>query len=498
MSLIQNFPFFTIILSMFSGIISFILNGKAAKWLHLLMTAAVLVMSLVTLNWCMVNNVSYTFMMGHFPAPWGNEIRVGTLEALMAVFFALLMLLSVLGGIANLDRDVQDSKKNLFYSMLDLLMASLLALIYTNDLFTAYVFIEICTLTACGLIMIQKSGRNYVSAIRYMIMSQIGSGLFLIGLSMLYSVTGHLLMTPASEALAQLAKSGSFDVPLEVILILMTVGLAVKSGLYPFHTWIPDSYGYTTPTSSAILSSLVSKGYIFLLIKLFYRTLDFNGLENGKLLDILFVLGIVGMIMGSVDAIREDNLRRMTAYSSVAQIGYIFMGIGLGTTAGVEAALFHMVSHGAMKALLFVCIPDLVDVSGGRADRAGLTGAARRNRFAGFAFTVGAMSMVGIPLLTGFVSKYLFAAAATGALRTKMLTAWIALAISTTLNCVYFLRVVLAIYTPAPEKEALAEGAAHSPVERTAMAGLIALNFALGVASPPVVWAIRSGLSMFS
>ena len=200
MSLIQNFPFFTIILSMFSGIISFILNGKAAKWLHLLMTAAVLVMSLVTLNWCMVNNVSYTFMMGHFPAPWGNEIRVGTLEALMAVFFALLMLLSVLGGIANLDRDVQDSKKNLFYSMLDLLMASLLALIYTNDLFTAYVFIEICTLTACGLIMIQKSGRNYVSAIRYMIMSQIGSGLFLIGLSMLYSVTGHLLMTPTEKS----------------------------------------------------------------------------------------------------------------------------------------------------------------------------------------------------------------------------------------------------------------------------------------------------------
>lgn len=95
-------------------------------------------------------------MMGHFPAPWGNEIRIGELEALMAVFFSLIMMLSVFGGMAHIDREVQDSKKNLFYILLDLLMASLLALIYTNDLFTAYVFIEINTIAACGLIMIKK------------------------------------------------------------------------------------------------------------------------------------------------------------------------------------------------------------------------------------------------------------------------------------------------------------------------------------------------------
>ena len=185
MEFVQNFPFFCIILSMFSAIISFVMNGRIAKYIHVAMVTAVRILSLATLSFVAGTGESYTFMMGHFPAPWGNEIRIGELEALMAVFFSLIMMLSVFGGMAHIDREVQDSKKNLFYILLDLLMASLLALIYTNDLFTAYVFIEINTIAACGLIMIKKQGRTYVSALRYMIMSLVGSGLFLIGLTLL-------------------------------------------------------------------------------------------------------------------------------------------------------------------------------------------------------------------------------------------------------------------------------------------------------------------------
>ena len=252
MEFVQNFPFFCIILSMFSAIISFVMNGRIAKYIHVAMVTAVLILSLATLSFVAGTGESYTFMMGHFPAPWGNEIRIGELEALMAVFFSLIMMLSIFGGMAHIDREVQDSKKNLFYILLDLLMASLLALIYTNDLFTAYVFIEINTIAACGLIMIKKQGRTYVSALRYMIMSLVGSGLFLIGLTLLYSITGHLLMSPAKVVLEQIIAEHSYQVPLMVIIILVTVGLGIKSGLYPFHTWIPDAYGYTTPSASTL------------------------------------------------------------------------------------------------------------------------------------------------------------------------------------------------------------------------------------------------------
>ncbi|MCD7756818.1 MAG: sodium:proton antiporter [Clostridiales bacterium] len=497
MTLVQNFPFFCIILSMFSAIISFPMNHRWAMRVHLIMVTVVLALSLCVLGYTASTGESYTFMMGHFPAPWGNEIRVGVLEALMAVFFSLIMLLSVLGGLAHIGRELKNSRKNLFFILLDLLMSSLLALIYTNDLFTAYVFIEINTISACGLIMIKKEGRTYVSALRYMVMSLVGSSLFLIALTLLYTITGQLLMTPAKEALAELVAAGEYEVPILVIISLVTVGLGIKSGLYPFHTWIPDAYGYTTPSASAILSSLVSKGYLFLLIKIFYRVLDFEFVVSSQVVNLLFMLGILGMIMGSWLAIKTQNIRRMAAFSSVAQIGYIYMGIGLGTTAGVVAALFHIISHGAMKSLLFISISGLSEVSDDKSGFESLKGAGFRNKLAGVAYTVGAMSMIGMPLLTGFISKYMFASAATTAMQGKMVIAWIALAISTILNTVYFMGSVLTIYHSVPAEQRKPHGMMPSRVESVGTVGLIALNVGLGVAATPVIQAIQTGLAIF-
>ena len=142
----------------------------------------------------------------------------------------------------------------------------------------------------------------------------------------------------------------------------MCVGLAVKSALFPFHGWLPDAYGYSTVSSAAILSSLVSKGYIFLLLKIFYRVIGFEVIRDSKVIHVLFVFGIAGMIIGSIDAIRENSIRRMIAYSSVAQIGYIYMGFGLGTELGVLASVFHIICHAATKALLFLSASSLTEV----------------------------------------------------------------------------------------------------------------------------------------
>ena len=407
MSFVQNFPFFSIILAMFSGIISSVLSGKKARNLTLMMIAVTTALSAGTLMFCLKTGESYTYMMGHFPAPWGNEIRAGVLEGVTAVLFGIVMFLSVTGGLDHTARDVEESKQNLFYIMIDLMLSSLLALIYTNDLFTAYVFVEINTIAGCGLIMIRQKGRNLSAAIRYMVMSQLGSGLFLIGLTLLYDVTGHLLMSPAKESVELLVATGRYRIPLLVIMAVISVGLAIKSGLYPFHYWIPDTYGYATPTGSAVLSGLVSKGYIFLLIKIFYRVLGYDNLVGTHMVNVLYLFGVCGMIMGSVHAISETDTRRMIAYSSVAQIGYIYMGIGLGTTAGMVASVFHIFAHSATKALLFISAVGLYEVSGDRKDFVSLRGAAFRNPLAGIGFSIGALSMVGFPMLSGFISKLL-------------------------------------------------------------------------------------------
>ncbi len=517
MSLVQNFPFFSIIIAMFSGIVSSVLSGKRARDLSLAAIVVTTMMSACVLAFCMDTGESYTYMMGHFPAPWGNEIRAGVLEGLTALLFGVVMFLAVIGGLEHTEADVEEGKRNLFYIMIDLMLSSLLALVYTNDLFTAYVFVEINTIAGCGLIMIRQKGRSMSSAIRYMIMSQLGSGLFLIGLSLLYDVTGHLLMSPAKEAVAAIEQSGEFLIPMLVVMAVISVGLAIKSGLYPFHYWIPDTYGYATPTASAILSGLVSKGYIFLLIKIFYRVLGRENVAAARIVNVLFLFGVAGMIMGSVHAIMERDTRRMIAYSSVAQIGYIYMGIGLGTQAGMAAAVFHIFAHSATKALLFISAVGLYEVSGNRKDYISLRGAGYRNPLAGIGFAVGALSMVGFPMLSGFISKLLFA---TSALQSphKMLITLIALAVSTVLNAVYFLRLVITLYRPTGQSidkkepaamqtrkaggEALEEGIQAHVMRsswnlRLAILCFIVLNLILGMNSQPIVAAIGSGLAMF-
>ena len=218
MEFVQNFPFISIILSLFSGPLSSILDGKKAKRLNLAVISVIGLMSAAVLCFVVRTGEPYVYRMGHFPAPWGNEIRVGVLEGVMAVAFCLIMLLSMLGGIREREKEVEESKQNLYYIMVNLLLSSLLALIYTNDLFTAYVFVEINTISACGLIMIRQNGRTIVAATRYMIMSLLGSGMLLLGICFLYGLTGQLLMSNIQEAVAVLAGTGEYHIPLLVSL----------------------------------------------------------------------------------------------------------------------------------------------------------------------------------------------------------------------------------------------------------------------------------------
>ena len=494
MAFVQNVPFFSILACMISGVVSSILKGKAARNVTIFLTGAVLVMNGFLAVYLTRTGDSYTYLMGHFPAPWGNELRAGVLEATMASVFAVILLFSLLGGMAKIFEQIDEKKQNLYFIMCDLMLAALMALIYTNDLFTAYVFIEILTIASCALIMIRQNGHCLVAATRYMVMNLLGSGLILIGITMLYGLTGHLLMSNIKEAVMQLHASGQYARPLTVVIALMTVGLAIKSALFPFHEWLPDAYGYATPSSSAMLSSLISKGYIFLLIKIFFRVFGFDVVVDDRITDVLFIFGVIGVIMGSVSAIRQREIRRMIAFSSVAQIGYIYMGLGIGTTAGVVAALFHMIVHAAAKSMLFLSASALSDVSGDSKQFRYLRGSGYRNVPAGIAFTVGAMSMVGVPLVGGFLSKIYFAQAGLALNDIRAVVTLVTLAVSTLLNTLYFLHTVISIYRPSEGGDIAPR---HSALASVTLIAMAVTNIALGVASTPLYNALAAGLHIF-
>lgn len=497
---VENFPFFCIFLAMVAGIVlSAFRDGRKAYWISVAVTAVVAVLSAVLLVYLMENDRSFAYTMGRFPAPFGNELQVEPLGALLALTFSAVMGLSLLGGKTDLFADVPDAKQTLYFVMTNLLLASLLALIYTNDMFTGYVFLEISTIAACALVMAKDTGPNLMATIRYLFMSLLGSGLFLIGVALLYSITGHLLMPGLHDSVARLVETGQYQLPLTVIIALTTVGLGIKSAMYPFHGWLPGAHGSATTASSAILSGLVLKGYIVLMMNLLMRVFTLDALVKSGISDVVLVFGLLGMVMGSVRAMRETHIKRMLAYSSVAQVGYIFMGFGLGTEAGILASCLHILVHACTKPMLFCCAGRLSAVSGHHKNMANLRGSAHKDALAGIGFTVGALSMVGIPLLGGFVSKLHFASASLLRAEAMALTL-LALAVSTVLNALYYVPAVLAIWSRPEGSRAPAGRDGEKPARDvpflvSAVCFILAV-FVLGAFYHPAIRAIEAGFRL--
>ncbi len=497
MALVQNFPFLTIVFSLTCGVFCAVLSGQGAKRLCLGWLSLATVMSAAVLAFTLKADGSFIYRMGKWGAPWGNEIRVGVLEALMATVFSGVMLLSLLGGMGHIFADCEPGKANLYFTMCSLLMSSLFALIYTNDLFTAYVFVEINTIASCALVMLRDSERTLVATTRYLIMSLLGSGLFLLGIVTLYGITGELLMESIAAKVQANFAAGEYSLPLTVIIGFFSVGLAVKSALFPFHSWLPDAHGSATPSSSAILSGLVLKGYIIVLIKIFYRVIGLRIIMVEQVSQFLFLFGVLAMILGSVSALRERDLKRMLAYSSIAQVGYIYVGIGLHSELGMVAACVQILAHALTKPMLFICAGGFMDVSGGHKNFAAITGAGLRDPLGGAAFSVGALSMMGIPFFAGFVTKLELTRGALDSGPVTMAVAFAAIAVSTLLNALYYIPILFNLYTRPRDGAYAGVHARYRWDYVLALAAFIVLNFGFGLGSEAVVGAVRRGLAMF-
>lgn len=510
MNLLQNIPAFSILLLMLSGVVCLVLPGRAAGRLANSVIAVLAVFSAVLLADFLGGAPLFTYRMGHYGAPIGNEIRAGELEAAMAFMFLLVALLSLMGGRNHLRSDIGRHKVNLYYISVLFLLSSMLALTYTNDLFTAYVFVEINTVTACGIIISKEDGYTLAASMRYLIMSLLGSGLFLIGICLIYGLTGHLLMPNIQLAVNRMVQSGLYEAPLQVAIALFAVGLALKSALWPFHSWLADAHSSASAASSAILSGLVLKSFIFLMIKIFFRTVGPDVMTGHAVLNLLLVFGILGMLLGSVSALFEKDIKRMLACSSVSQIGYVFCAIGLGTIAGVTAALVQVVVHAVTKAMLFVAAGGLMDASGGRKDFSSLRGAGRRDIVAGAAFAVGTLSMIGLPFFAGFITKLTLVTAAAGTHDWRMYASLTAVVVSTILTAIYYIRALSVIFgrdsLSDPDEEVYSRRILFDHLRRQlamdteyilASAVFIGINLWIGLRSDDLVAVISAGLSTF-
>ena len=500
MEAVQNFPFAVILLYLTGGVVCSVLRGRASAYYCLALNAVSTVLLAFTLAYTLQSGTSYVYLMGHYSAPWGNELRIGPLEALMGMCFSGVMLLTLVGGMDHILEDCEPEKINLYFGSVSLLMSSIVAILFSNDLFTSYVFIEISSITACAVIAVNyKNGAALAASARYMIMGLLGSGVFLIGIAMLYDLTGHLLMENLGAAVSALSQSGGAVFPLTIIIALFSVGMGIKSALFPFHTWLPDAHSSATAASSGMLSGLVLKANVFLLIKIFCRIFGQEMIAFHHVTDVLLIFGACAMVFGSVSALLERDLKRMLAFSSVAQIGYIYLGIGMGSKEGLEAACVQVLVHAVTKPMLFCAAGGFMSVSGGSRKLEVLRGAARRDPISGAAFLVGALSMIGIPLFAGFATKLNLTLAALELSGWKTWLSIAAVVLSTILNALYYLRALAKLCGKPSEllPEGTPERASHSLPFALSMFAFIALNFYLGICSEHFLETIHLGLELF-
>ena len=495
MAFVCNLPYLCIFLSMITAILMSVIRGqKRTLYITIAVCAVCAGASAVFLTYASGMSEAVLFYMGKFPDPFGNEIKLGPLQALFTTVFSTVLTLSVLGGLRELKEDVDEKKTGLACVMLLMVQASLYALTYTNDIFTAYVFVEISTIAACALVMIKDSGPTLVATVRYLFMSLIGSGMFLFGVILLYSVTGHLLMPQLTEHILAIMASGDYRTDLAVSLSLITAGLGVKSAMFPFHRWLPDAHGNATTAASAVLSGLVLKGYAVLLILVYVRVFTLDTVRALRVNELVLVLGFAGMIVGSVRAIRETHVKRMLAWSSVAQMGYVIMGFGLGTKEGIAASCFQILVHAFAKPLLFTSAGRLSSVSGHDKQLSALRGSAHRAPLAGLGFGIGALSMVGIPLFGGFAAKAGFALGAyDSAAGTGSWAVLIVLALSSILNALYYLPAVINIWSDDGPKRS---EPAKDPACAAALILLAAGVLILGTCFDPLMTLIMRGLEL--
>lgn len=437
---VDSFPLLMVLLFYLSAFITILIyKNEIAKKIAMCSSAVGVVLSFFVMMET-VRNGSFIYNAGHFEAPWGIELYVGRIEGIISFALMCIYLLISWSSLYIIDAEVDESRVKLYYFLCNILIGSVMGAVFTNDIFNAFVFIEVGTLASCGIIVVKNQKENYLATLKYLILSSLGSGLFLMGASFIYSITGNLNLSYINAELSKV--SGDYPTVILIATGLFTVGLGIKSAMFPLHTWLPDGHSSAPTSSSALLSAIVLKAFVLLYIKILYRGIGVDSMEIELVFEILLVLGSAGMIVGSLMAIAQKELKRMIAYSTVAQMGYIFFGIGLGTKSGLAFAIYHIIAHAFAKSILFITAGNMVKKAKSKYIE-DLHGIGREMPLTMGVFTVASLSMVGIPILPGFVSKWNLA------LETIELGRYVLLAVvlvSGLLNALYYFPFIIGGY----------------------------------------------------
>lgn len=462
MSLVDHLPILVVLIPLLTAPICSIFRNSAiarilaqgATWLSF--GVAILLLQQV------LDGGTVRYYLGGWEPPWGIEYRIDLLAAIVLLIVAAIAALVMGFSTLSVRREIPGRRRSVFYAVMLLCYAGLVGMTITGDAFNLFVFLEISSLSSYALISMGSDRRALNAAYQYLIMGSIGATFILIGIGFLYMMTGTLNMDDMARILPGVADGRTVRVGFAFV----TIGFGLKVALFPLHLWLPNAYAYAPSAVSALLAATATKVAVYSLLR-FLLSIFGIGFALGTMpFDLMLVtLGCAGILSASLVAIFQKNVKRMLAYSSVAQIGYIVLGIGLANHTGVTAAITHIFNHAMMKGALFMALAAVMYRVGATRIES-FRGLARQMPITMAAIAVAGLSLIGVPGTAGFISKWYLV---TATLEAGLWPFAILVLLGSFMALIYIGRILEAAYfgkPPVDEADAMVNGASSAPVSR--------------------------------
>lgn len=418
-------------------VVAILPRGRLPWALSFIVAAACAVLAGVQL-WTVLHEGTILYELGGWAPPWGIEYRIDTVNAFVTLIVASIAAITLPYALLSVEREIPAAKIPLFYSALLLCLTGLLGITQTGDIFNIFVFLEISSLASYALISLGQDRRAFTAAYQYLIMGTIGATFYLIGVGLIYSQTGSLNMQDLANILPDVLQLNTVHTGFAFIMI----GIALKLALFPLHLWLPNAYTYAPSVVTVFLAATATKVAVYVMLRILFTVFPHGYALSTPAEELFIIAGITGIISASIYAIYQVNIKRLLAYSSVAQVGYMVLGIGFTSAAGLTATLVHLFNHALMKGALFMAIGAIIYRIGDcRMEQIHGLGKAMPWTFG--AIVIGGLSLVGVPGTAGFISKWYLVVAALEQ------EAWISVAVillGSLLAVVYVGKLIEALY----------------------------------------------------
>jgi len=439
-----HLPALQVVVPLVAAPLAIFLRPPALAWGLATVVSLVATVIAALLLATVVESGTISYAVGNWEPPFGIEYRIDVLSALMMLLVSTVAAVVLIWGRQSVEKEIDRDRIYLFYVAYLLCLTGLLGMLATGDAFNLFVFLEISSLSSYALISQARDRRALRAAYNYLVMGTIGATFYVIGIGLMYMITGTLNMADMARIVAEGPVAHR---TLLVAMAFIGVGLSLKIALFPLHAWLPGAYAYAPSVVSAFLAATATKVGLYVLIRMLFTVFGETVVHAEVVEEVaLLVLGLGAMFAGSLVAVFRKNVKKLLAWSSVAQVGYMTVGVGMLTVPGLTAGLTHVLNHALIKGTLFMALGCVVYRLGSARIEV-LHGAARVMPWTMAAFVVGGLSLIGVPATAGFVSKWYLMLAAFDA---GMWWLAVAIVLSSLIAVIYVWKVVEVAYLRAP------------------------------------------------